>query len=169
MGRNSKKRAVSGAEANPVFTRPGAWDTGTDTCWGGRCYVIRGCITTGNPWDHSVPVGYTGSNGAVAAVTVSGAERMVVHFLVKTDDFATAPTVPEWTAGAQVESNTGTDHSQGTFRKDNVSADTGADASTVEAPAAGGYVFLGISFKPPEARSLIVPPRPAWQTILERR
>jgi len=143
------KRAASGAEANPVFTRGASWDTGTDGIYAGRAHVIRGCVTTGDPWDElDATVAHTTANQAVDAVTVSGSERMVVQFLGKTDDFATAPTISGWTAGSQTESGTGTDSSFGTFRKDNVSSSTAADASTVEAVVAGAYVFFGVSFKP---------------------
>jgi len=143
------KRAAAAGQTVSI-ARPSGWDTGTDTAWGGRAYVIRGCIKTGDPWDEADPTAvYSTANQPVDALTVSGAERLAIHFLVKCDDFVTAPTVSGWTAGAQVESGTGTDHSQGSFRKDNVSSDTTADASTVEAPAAGRYAFLGVSFKPP--------------------
>ena len=142
-------RRATAAGTTITLTRPSGWDTGTDTAWGARAYVIRGCITTGDPWDQAVASAvYSTANQAVAAITVSGSERMVVHFLVKCDDFATAPTLSGWTAGTQVESTSGTDASAGTFRKDNISAGTGADASTTEAPAAGRYAFLGVSFKP---------------------
>jgi len=142
-------RAPSAGQTISI-ARPSGWDTGTDTAWGGRAYVIRGAITTGNPWDEADPTAvYSAANQPVDALTVLGTERLAIHFLVKQDDFVTAPTVSGWTAGTQVESVTGTDHSQGSFRKDNVSADTGADVSTVEAPAAGRYAFLGVSFKPP--------------------
>ena len=143
------KRAASGSETNPTLTRTG--DTGTDTNFTGRIYVIRGVITSDPAWDEVDPTTlYPTANQPVDALTVSGTERLAIHFLVKTDDFVTAPTVGAgaWTAGTQLETTTGTDHSQGSFRKDNVSANTGADASTVEATAAGGYAFLGISFKP---------------------
>jgi len=143
------RRATSGAETNPTFTRGASWDTGTDGIYAGRAYVIRGAINAGDPWDEFDPTAaLTAANGSCDAVTVSGTERMVVQFLGKTDDFVTAPTISGWTAGTQVESITGTDSSFGTFRKDNVSSSTTADASTVEAVAAGAYVFFGVSFKP---------------------
>src|SRR5574341_562701 len=146
------KRATSGAEANPTFTRGAGWDTGTDTAYGGRAFCVRGCATTGDPWDDfATTAALTAANGAVAAVTVAGAERMVVQFLGKTDDFATAPTIPGWTAGVQTENTGGTDTSFGTFRTDNTSTSTTADTSTVEAVAQGAYVFFGVSFIPREA------------------
>lgn len=152
------KRAPAAGQTISI-ARPSGWDTGTDTAWGGRAYVIRGCITTGDPWDEAdLTALYTTANQPVDALTVLGTERLAIHFLAKCDDFVTAPTVSGWTAGTQLESTTGTDHSQGSFRKDNVSADTGADASTVEAPAptGNGYAFLGVSFKPPDAGPTVI-------------
>lgn len=149
------KRAASGSETNPTVGRPTGADTGVDTAFAGRVYVIRGCITTGNPWDDTSfsnePSGdwLTTANGNVTAVTVSGSERMVVWFLNRSDDYVTAPTMSGWTAGTAVESTTGTDASFASFRKDNVSASTTGDAITQEAPAAGGWWAFGASFKPP--------------------
>ena len=143
------RRTTANDETGPTFSRPSGWDTGTDTCWATHGYVIRGCTPNGDPWDaFALSSLYASANQAVPAVTVSGAERTVLQFLVKTDDFATAPTVSGWTAGTQVETTTGTDASFGSFRKENVSSNTSADASTVSAPAAGFYAFLGVSFKP---------------------
>lgn len=143
------KRATSGAETNPVVSRGASWDTGTDTCFAGRAYTVRGCIATGDPWDAQAGAGpYTTANQAVAAVTVSGTERMVVQFFNSMDNQA-AGTISGWTAGTAATTATGTDAGFQTFRKDNVSASTGADASTAAAPAQGAYAYIGISFKPP--------------------
>jgi len=150
-------RAASGSETNPTFNRALDWDSGTDGIYGGRAYVIRGCVKSGNPWDEIDPtVALTAANGAVDAVTVSGSERTVIQFLSRTDDYGTAPTLSGWTAGTAVEDTTGTDCSFRTFRKENVSSDTSADTSANEAPAAGAYVFFGVSFKPPAATDLVV-------------
>src|SRR3990172_351040 len=136
---------ASGA-SNPVtFARPAGWDTGADTNWSGRIYVIRGAITTGNPWDEADPSAiYSTANQACDEVTVSGAGRLVIQFLAKSDDFVTGPTLPGYTAGAQVESGTGTDGSAGSFRIDDTGSNGPVTASTVEAPAAGRYGFLGV-------------------------
>lgn len=144
------KRATSGAETNPVCTRGSGWDTGTDTCFGGRAYTIRGCVTTGDPWDEAEAAGpYDTANQAFAAITVSGTERMVVQFGCSMDDAAFAMTSSGWTTGTEDNDPTGTDCSFQTARKDNVSASTSADTATVSAPAQGAYGFMGISFKPP--------------------
>lgn len=144
-------RATSSSMTNPVCSRGASWDTGTDTCFGGRAYGIRGCITTGNPWDATATGGtYTAANGALGAVTVSGAARMVVQFLISLDNQVPG-TISGWTAGTDDNDATGTDCDFQTWRKDNVSSSTSADASTVAIPAQGAYAFLGISFKPPDA------------------
>lgn len=131
------------------ITRPAGWDTGTDGAWHGRAYVIRGCITTGTPWDdlqhNSIP--YTSANQPVHALTCSGAERMAVHFYtnmaVQTVTIATG-----WTLGTSVTTTTGTDGAQRSIRKDNVSSNTSGDGMTVAAPATGGYLHIGFMFKP---------------------
>lgn len=141
------KRAT-GAGTTVTVTHDG--DSGADTAFGCRVYVIRGCITSGDPFDEAVvSLARTTANQSCAGLTVSGAERLAIQFLVKTDDFSTAPTLTDYTAGAQVESTTGQDHSQGSFRQDNASSSITPKTSTVEAPAAGFYVFCGVSFKPP--------------------
>ena len=141
---------AAGAGTTVTLTRGASWDTGTDTCFNGRAYVVRGCITTGNPWDAVASAGpYTTANQVFAAVTVSGAERMVVQFGNSTDNAAFAMTSTGWTIGTEDDDTGGTDSAFQTARKDNVSSSTAADAATVAAPAQGIYGFMGISFIPP--------------------
>lgn len=152
-------RATSGAMTNPTPTRGTNWDTGTDTCFGARCYVIRGCITSGNPFDHEADQAHTNAaNATFPAITVSGIERMVVQFLSSMDNQAAGAAPSGWTAGTAGTDGTGTDCGFQTFRKDNVSSSTGADTSAVAAPAQGYYTFEGISFKPPDPPAF--PPKP---------
>lgn len=147
------KRATSGSETNPTFTRT-LGDTGADTCLAGRAYVIRGCITTGDPWDEqeftpdesSDP--YQLSNLAFPALTVSGPERTVIQFLLSCDNQSAGAAPSGWTAGTAVTTATGTDAGFQTFRQENVSSDTAADASAV-ATTLQGYAFWGASFRPP--------------------
>ena len=143
-------RASAAGTTNPVFTRPTSWDTGTDTAWGGRAYVIRGCETVGNPWDAAVKSAlHSTANQALPAVTVSGSERTVIHFLAKADDNGAVTAATGWTLDTAVTSTTGTDCSFQTIRKNNVSASTTADTATITAPVTGlRYQFYGISFKP---------------------
>lgn len=143
------KRAASGAETNPVCARGASWDTGNDTCFGGRAYTVRGCLKTGTPWDEADPTAiYTAANQAFDAVTVSGPERTVIQFGCALDNAAFAMTATGWTTGTEDNDGTGTDCAFQTARKENVSSSTGADAATVSAPAQGAYAFLGISFIP---------------------
>lgn len=143
------KRAASSAEANPVFTRATGWDSGTDTAYGARTFVIRGCSTTGNPWDSVAQAGpFTTANQSIAAVPVSGPERLVIHFYLSQAANA-AGTITGWTAGTATTSTAGTDTGFQTFRKDNQAASTTAQASGVAAPTAGSYAFYGVSFRPP--------------------
>jgi hypothetical protein len=148
-------RRATGPGTTCVLTRPAGCDTGIDTCWGGRAYVIRGVASDEFlinlvPFDEVRASSYkTAANQSCDALDVRGPERTAIQFLVKTDDFATAPTLSGWTAGVQVEDTTGTDHSQGSFRQENVSVPLAAAASTVSAPAAGAYAFCGVSFRPP--------------------
>ena len=146
------KRAASGAEPDPTFTRPSPMDTGTDTNWSGRAYVIRGCVATGDPWDATARTqpGYIAANGALPAVTVSGDERTVVQFVCSNDDQAAGAAPSGWTAGTEATTTTGTGGGFQTFTKNRVAASTAADVSAVAAPAQGIYGFFGVSFRPPD-------------------
>src|SRR6185503_15633195 len=85
------------------------------------------------------------------ALTVAGAERLAIHFGLRSNAEAgfmgAAP--GGWTAGASDNNTTGTDGSSRTYRQDNVSANTSAAAPTQSASTVGGYLYVGISFKPP--------------------
>lgn len=149
-------RATASGTTNPAFTRPGSWDTGTDSAWGGRAYVIRGCAKTGNPWDDAAKSAlHSAANGAFPAVTVSGSERTVIQFLSKSDDNGAVTAASGWTIDTAVGSTTGTDCSFQTIRKDNISASTTADTATIVAPVTGlRYQFYGISFKPDDPTTI---------------
>jgi hypothetical protein len=146
------KRATA-SESNPTFVRT-AGGTGASTCFAGRLYIVRGCITTGDPWDEvdvapnagSAP--YTAANGTMDAVTVLAAERLVMQFVTIADNTSPGTAPSGWTAATAVNSGTGSDAGFQTFRQDNVSSTTAAVASTVAATAQG-YCFFGVSFKPP--------------------
>lgn len=148
-------RRAPAAGSTVTLTVGAGWDSGTDTCYGARAYVIRGCAVSGDPWDAAVTSGpHTAANQAFPAVTVSGIERMVAQLGNVTDNLAFAMTSAGWTTGTEDNDPAGTDCSFQTARKDNVSASTSADTATVTAPAAGAYAFMGISFKPPLAAAL---------------
>lgn len=142
-------RADSAGET-VTLTAGASWDTGTDTCYGARAYVIRGCVTTGNPFEFQAAAGpYTTANQAFAALTVSGSERLAVHFGISMDNAAFAMTSSGWTDGTEDDDSTGTDCAFQTVRKSNINTNTAADASTVAAPQQAAYFFYGVVFRPP--------------------
>jgi hypothetical protein len=141
-------RRATGAGTTVTLTRDAGWDTGNDTCYNARAYVIGGCITTGDPWDATATAGgYTAANQAFPAVTVSGAERTVVIFGAASDNLAFSMAATGWTIGTEANDAGGTDSAFQTAWQENVSSSTAASTSTVTAPAAGGYGFIGVSFK----------------------
>jgi hypothetical protein len=140
---------ASGAGTTVTLTRGASWDDGTDGSYSARAYVIRGCTTTGDPFDAVGQSGpHTAADQAFPAVTVSGSARTVIQFGCSMDNAAFAMTSTGWTTGTEDDDAGGTDSAFQTARKDNVSSSTSADASTVSAPAQGAYGFYGISFKP---------------------
>jgi hypothetical protein len=140
---------ATGAGTTITLTRGASWDTGTDTCYNGRAYVIRGCASAGNPWDAVATSGpHTAADQSFPAVTVNGAERMVVIFGQSCDNAAFAMSSSGWTDGTEDDDAGGTDSAFQTIRKDNVSSSTSAAAATVSAPAQGIYSFFGVSFAP---------------------
>ena len=148
-------RRATGAGTTVTLTRGSGWDTGTDTVFNARAYVVRGCINTGTPWDAigcapSVSgVAYKSADQNIPNVTVSGSERTVIIFGISSDNAAFAMTSSGWTAGTEDNDAGGLDSSFQTIRKENVSSSTTAQAATVSAPAQGGYGYFGVSFKPP--------------------
>jgi hypothetical protein len=144
------KRAVGG-DADPVFVRPTGWDTGTDTCWYGRSYVIRGCATTGDPWDTITSTAIsTAANPAFPAITVSGTERLAVVFAVKTDNTALPTAATGYTVQLETNTATGTDAAINSYTVSSTNASVSAVTPTGGvAPAQGGTVYFGISFKSP--------------------
>jgi hypothetical protein len=143
---------ATGAGHAVSLSQGAGWDTGADTVYAARSYVIRGCETSGDPFDAVAQSAvHTAANGALAAVTVSGSERMVLHFFNHSDNSNTAahPAASGWTVGTRAASGTGTDAEFNTLRQDNIASSTAADATDAATPAQGGYSFTGVSFKPP--------------------
>jgi hypothetical protein len=151
-------RASGGSTTDPTFTRGGNWDTGTDTAFFGRAFVIRGCIPTGTPFDELDPTAaYTTDDQSFDALTVSAGNRLAVQFGVKTGNNAWG-TVAGWTAGTAAGSSTGTGAQTRPFTKETSSNTNGTDApSTNTAPAAGAYCFFGFSFIPDKIRVSLTP------------
>lgn len=142
------KRAASGAESDPVFTRGANWSTGAGTCYAARCYVIRGAATGTDPYELYTNTLRFGASGSYDALTVFGSERLAIQFYGSTDDQSSGAAVSGWTAGTEELTTVGTDAGFQTFRQDNVSSTTSSDNSNASAPAQGAYSFHGIVFVP---------------------
>lgn len=155
---------ATGSGTTVTVSRGTLWDDGTDTNFGARVYVVRGCDPIGDPWDAQAQSGpHTTANQAFPAVTVSGSERMVVQFGRSMDNAAFAMTSSGWTTGTEDNDPAGTDCAFQTARKDNIASSTAADTATCSAPAQGAYSFSGISFKPSVPPLGTQPPRSMHQ------
>jgi hypothetical protein len=147
------KRAA-GAGETVTFTRGAGWDDGTDTVYNGIAFVIRGCTTTGDPFENATTAGpYTTANQNLPAVTVSGNERRVCAFAAMQDNVTLCSAASGYTVTAAAANAGGTDSA---FRLAHRTADTGtvaAVASTTSAPVQGSYGFISAAFKPPTATS----------------
>lgn len=135
------------------------WDTGTDSAYGAVVDVIRGCITTGTPYDAANESAvYTTANQNTPAITVSGADRLVYISGLNTQDSATAlfTALTGFTMGTSTNraSTTGTG-AQARSARLATSSNHSATATTHTAPTAGRhYAFIGASFKPPAVATL---------------
>lgn len=143
-------RRAAGSDADPVFVRPTGWDTGNDTAWAGRCYVIRGATTTGSPWDAITNTAVSAAaNPAFPAITVSGNERMAIVFAVKTDNTAFPTAATGYTVGKVILDGGGTDSAFNSYRVLSTNSSVSAVTPTGGvAPAQGGTVYFGVSFIP---------------------
>lgn len=132
-----------------TITRPTSWDTGTDTCWAGRAYVVSGCVTTGNPYDAITATAIsTAANPQLPAATVSGNERNVIAFAVMADNVSLPTAATGYTVGTAATTTTGTDagfQSYSDITNANVSAVTPTGGT---APGQGGTVYFSVVFTP---------------------
>lgn len=96
-------RRLTASEAAPTIVDPG----GANDHMGGRMIILRGCITTGNPWDFA-----TGSLESVADTSVSiaagttlGPNRLVMAAFATGQDIASTAGTSTW-ANASLSSVT---------------------------------------------------------------
>lgn len=145
----ARATSASSLGTTVTITRPTSWDTGADTCWAGRAYVVRGCVTTGNPYDEFASTALsTAANPALPAITVSGGNRLAIVFMTKADNSATPTAATGYTVGTEVTTNTGTDAAFQSYRQT-----ASATVSTVTptggtAPAQGNSAYFEFSFIP---------------------
>lgn len=145
------KRATTTTEGTG-FARGANWDTGADTCYYARLFVVRGCETSGNPFDEAESAGpFRTANQSFATLTVSGSERTAIQFGARTEVTAFGNAPASWTAGTSETNTGGTDGASHSYRLENISTDATGAAPTVSAVTTGGYFYVGASFKPPAA------------------
>lgn len=145
----ARATSASSLGTTVTITRPANWDTGNDTCWAGRAYVIRGCPTTGDPFDEFGQTALsTAANPALPAITVNGGNRLAIVFMTKADN-ATLPTAATgYTVGTVETTATGTDAGMNSYRQT-----ASANVATVTptggiAPAQGNSAYFEFSFTP---------------------
>lgn len=156
------RRATASGTANPVFARPvidpggGATDSGTDTLFHGRAYIVRGTRLTGDPYSvlevSNFGGAYAGTNGATPAFSVTGqaSEKLPLLILVSSDDQADPAAPTDWTAPAVgVSVTTGTDARHKLFTAA-PTVDTSYVSRTpfmaTRAAGSGGYGYFAIVF-----------------------
>ena len=148
----ARATSVSSLGTSVTITRPTSWDTGNDTVWAGRAYVIRGCVTTGNPFDQLVASAIsTASNPPLPAVNVSGAARLVISFYVASDNLQAPTAASGYTVNTSLTTATGTDagfQSYQDLTDVSVSAVTPSGGAT---SAQNFQVYFSASFAPEPA------------------
>lgn len=145
----ARATSASSLGTTVTITRPTGWDTGTDTCWAGRAYVINGCVTTGNPYDELAATALsTAANPQLPAITISGGNRLALIFMTKADNSATPTAATGYTVGTEVTTNTGTDAAFQTYRQTTSANITAVTPTGGAAPAQGDSVYFEIAFVP---------------------
>jgi hypothetical protein len=141
------KRAT-GAGETVTLTRGAGWDTGTDTNFGARAYVIRGCRTTDTPFTTIQEAGpYTTANQALPAFRINDYNHLAMVFASMTAVNNLLSAATGYTVGTQDTDAAGTDCNFQTARLADPGADVAAVASTTTAPTTGSYMFFGVAFK----------------------
>lgn len=122
------KRMAGGESGTITFSRTG--DTGTDGVYLAQCYLVRGCRTSGDPYEAATPR-YGPGNATVTwdAVTVSGSERTLLAFVVQADNASTVDIPSTYSALATDVSGSGTDGELRLCYKENVSGDGSTTAT----------------------------------------
>lgn len=134
-----------------TITRPTGWDTGTDGVWAGRAYIVRGCLTSGNPFDEFSQTSLTNiANPVLPAITVSGGNRLAIVFMTKADNTAVPTAATGYTLGTAAPDTTGTDCNFQTYRQTasaNVSTVT-PTGGVANAANNGNSAYFEFSFIP---------------------
>lgn len=142
------KRATGSAETDPSTTVSIAMLTGAGGY--GRVYVIRGCETSGDPFDATaVAVANTATPDAPSLTTI-GADRLVFYgFAIDDDNTFSAGFPPTgYTGGTHLTTVTGGDCAMNACWKAVAVAGTENPAAATMAASDPWFVW-GLAFKPP--------------------
>lgn len=147
----ARATSASSLGSTVTITRPANWDTGTDGVWAGRAYVIRGCVTTGNPFDEFASTALTNvANPVLPAITVAGGNRLAIIFMTKADNTAVPTAATGYTVGTAAPDTTGTDCNFQTYRQTtsaNISTVT-PTGGTANAASNGNSAYFEFAFIP---------------------
>lgn len=144
------KRATSGAETNPTVTSS---TTGNATTAGifATAFRIRGCITTGTPFEGGTVTGAptTSTTPTTGAVTTQGFQRLVVSF-VSADDNPTLTGFPlsGWGSVTAQTTTVGGDHSIIAMSQTQASPTTTSVGTVTTFGAAAYWRQLTLAFIP---------------------
>lgn len=144
------KRSADGSESGATYSVLRTGDTGNDTVFFAQSYIVRDCITTGNPWDDTIArytiVDDLFTTAQWGAVTVSGSERTLLAFYAGADNGSTLAPPTNYVATVTRDTTpTGTDAQVALFDRANVSSDGAVNSTTAETE---GWATFHISAKP---------------------
>lgn len=153
-------RATASTGTSVTITRDTIFDTGTDTVAAARAYVIRGCDPNGSPFDY-VPTFSalsTAANPQLPAVSVGDTERLIVHFMSKTDNTTLPTAATGYTVGTVQTTTTGTDAGFQTYRRTADAAVTAVTPTGGAAPATGNgsSTYFSVAFRPNNPRRVLI-------------
>lgn len=137
------------------------WDTGADTCFAGRAYVIRGCDLNGyTPYNQDVILSTPSSaaNPQIPQCSVFYPETLVIAFLAQSDNTTVPTAATGYTVGTLATTTTGTDASFQTYRQ---TANTDVSAVTPTGGALipstnGSAVYFVVGFRPNNPRRVLI-------------
>lgn len=146
----ARATSASSLGTTVTVTRGTNVDTGPDTCWAGRAYVIRGCDPNSIPYEQTLVVGTSISTGnpPLPAVTVLGSERLVVAFMGLADNLSAPTAATGYTVGTAATTTTGTDAGFQTYRRSASANVTAVTPTGGVALAQGEAMCYSVAFRP---------------------
>jgi len=142
------KRATGAGTAGPTITA-----SGTDQF--GICYVIRGCITTGTPFEDATETNGADNNPDTSLITITGSDRLVVCSLLITDNtsWSVSPPPSGWTLDDDLDTRRGTD---ARYVLISIGKASSGDQAAIQIGTIGSAEYWGsltLAFMPPSTAS----------------